>query len=54
MAGYVLGHSPITLSGSLLLTCRSDKQTKQYVIVKTAPDFLFLNERDILKRFQTI
>lgn len=32
----------------------SNKQTKQDVIVKTAPDFLFRNERNILKRFQTI
>lgn len=39
--------------GSLLLTCRSDKQTKKNVIIKTAPDFLLRNERDILKRFQT-
>jgi len=37
-----------------LLTWCSNKQTKQDVIVKTAPDFLFRNERDILKRFQTI
>ena len=37
-----------------LLTWYSNKQTKQDVIVKTAPDFLFRNERDILKRFQTI
>ena len=37
-----------------LLTCCSDKKTKQNVIVKTAPDSLFHNERDILKRFQTV
>lgn len=35
-----------------LLTCCSNKKTKQDVIVKTAPDFLFRNERDILQRFQ--
>lgn len=34
--------------------CCSDTKTNQYVIVKTAPDFLLNNERDILKRFQTI
>lgn len=39
---------------SLLLTGRSDQRTKQNVIVKTAPDFLLRNERDVLKRFQTI
>ena len=37
-----------------LLTWCSNKQTKQDVIAKTAPDFLFPNERDILDRFQTI
>ncbi|MCJ1387018.1 hypothetical protein MMC17_010147 [Xylographa soralifera] len=31
-----------------------DKQTKESFIVKTAPDFLLRNERDILKRFQTV
>ncbi|CAF9936086.1 MAG: hypothetical protein HETSPECPRED_010006 [Heterodermia speciosa] len=31
-----------------------DQQTKQDVVVKVAPDFLLQNERDILKRFQTI
>ena len=39
---------------SLLLTGRSDQQTKRDVVVKTAPDFLLRNERDVLKRFQTI
>lgn len=39
---------------SLLLTCHSDTQTKQNVILKTASDFLLRNERDILKRFQII
>lgn len=33
--------------------CCSNKQTKQDVTLKSAPDFLFRNERDILKRFQT-
>jgi len=37
--------------GSLLLTCRSNKKTKQNVIVKIALDFLLRNECDILKRF---
>ncbi len=38
----------------LLLTCHSDTQTKQNVILKIASDFLLRNERDILKRFQII
>ena len=39
---------------SILLTCRSDNQTSRNVIVKPAPGFLLINERDILKRFQAV
>lgn len=34
--------------------CCSDQQTKQDVITKTAPDVLLRNQRDLLKRFQTV
>ncbi|KAL9100804.1 MAG: hypothetical protein Q9163_003870 [Psora crenata] len=33
---------------------KENQQTKQDVVLKAAPDFLFRNERNILKRFQTI
>lgn len=36
----------------LRLTGRSDERTKQSVVVKSAPNFLFRNEREILKHFQ--
>ena len=36
----------------LRLTGRSHERTKQSVVVKSAPDFLFRNEREVLKRFQ--
>lgn len=39
---------------SILLTCPSDSQTSRNVIVKTAPGFLLINERDIFKRFQAV
>ena len=55
MARYVRTLAYCTIINSLLLlTCCSDKQTKQNVILKSARDFLFRNERDILKCFQTI
>ena len=45
---------PSQLFDTPLLTCRSDAQTKQNVILKNSPDFPFRNERDILKRFRNI
>ena len=38
----------------LLLICCSGIQTSQNIVVKTTPESPLNNERDILKRFQTI
>ena len=54
MAGCVQALPPSHILDTHLLICCSDTQTKQNVILKTAPDFSFRNERDILKRFQDI
>lgn len=42
---------PSQVLDTLPLICCSDAQTKQNVILKTAPDFPFRNECDILKPF---
>lgn len=53
MAGYV--RTPVNYTTWFtLLTWFSNKQTKQNVIVKTAPGFFLRNERDILQRFQSV
>lgn len=54
MACCVRTLPPITPFGLHPLIYYSDQQTKRIVIVKSAPDFLHRNERDILKRFQSV